>query len=41
MVAFLESASRSMVVAEGSLEGKDLQNLSGGHSFGVSLRRVG
>jgi len=41
MVAFLESASRSMVVAEGSLEGKDVQNSSGGDSFRVSPKKGG
>jgi hypothetical protein len=41
MVAFLESAPGSIVVAEGSSEGKDLQNSSGELSFGVSLEKGG
>jgi hypothetical protein len=41
MVAFLESAPGLMVVAEGSSEGKELQNSSGGHSFRVSPEKSG
>jgi hypothetical protein len=41
MVAFIESASGSMVVAEGSSKGKELQNSSNGHSFGVSPEKGG
>jgi hypothetical protein len=41
MVAFLESTTGSMVVAKGSLEGKELQNSSGGILLGLALRRVG
>lgn len=41
MVVFLESTFGSMVVAEGSSEGKELQNSSGGHSFGVSHEKGG
>jgi hypothetical protein len=41
MVAFLESLSGSMVVAEGSSEGKELQNSSVGHSFGASPEKGG
>jgi len=40
MVAFLESASGSMVAVEGSLE-EELQNSSNGHSFGVSPEKGG
>jgi hypothetical protein len=41
MVVFLESTFGSMVVVEGSSEGKELQNSFGGHSFGVSPEKGG